>query len=79
MNGNSNKTNSEEPQPTLDYREYRECIIWHIPWNYPTNRFAREEVASMLDWRKSLIQEVLAAYPQLTEAEALEMLLTFGS
>ena len=76
MNSNFNKTNSDEPQPTLDYRE---CIIWHIPWNYLTNRFTREEVASMLDWRKSLIQEVLAAYPQLTEAEALEMLRAFGS
>ena len=63
MNGNSN----------------RESIVRHILWNYPTNRFTREEVASMLDWRKSLIQEVLAAYPQLTEAEALEMLRAFGS
>jgi hypothetical protein len=76
MNGNSNKTNSDEPQRKLDYRE---CIIRHLLWNYPTNRFTREEVASMLDWRKSLIQEVLAAYPQLTKAEALEMLLAFGS
>ena len=57
----------------------RESIIRHILWNFPTNSLTREEVASALDYRKNLIREVLAVYPQLSEGEALEMLLAFGS
>jgi hypothetical protein len=67
--------NNSEPTPEAGYRE---AIVRHILWNHPAS-LTREEVLSALDWRKGLIQEVLTVYPQLSEAEALELLLVFGS